>query len=79
MTSNLTSTQTLEEIRREARILLRDLRRQDVAAVKLYSFLDPEAGTFRARLADAQYVIARKHGCRSWRDLQQHLLRPEKE
>jgi hypothetical protein len=63
---------TLDEIQKEARVFLHRLRRRDAAAVKQYFLLDPEAGTF-SRLADAQYVIARKYGYRSWPDLKEHL------
>ena len=32
------------------------------------------AVSLHVTLADAQYVIAREYGCRSWRDLKQRLF-----
>jgi hypothetical protein len=75
MPYNLPSKRTLGDFKKEARILLHDLQRQDAAAVKQYYLLDPEAGTSQTRLTDAQYVIARRYGCRSWRDFEQRLKR----
>ena len=73
MSRSLPSQRTFEDIRQEARELLRDLRRQDVAAIRRQYSLDCEAGEFPARLADAQYIVAREYGYRSWQNLKQRL------
>jgi len=73
MSRTLPSLQTLKDINAEARNLLHDLRRGDVLAARRYYLLDSEAGEFEPRLADAQYIIARKYGFMSWQALQQHL------
>ena len=62
-----------EDIRKEARELLHDLRRWDAAALRRHYSVDCEAGKSPARLADAQYVVAREYGCRSWQKLKQRL------
>lgn len=63
----------VEEMRREARNLLRDLLRREATAVARYYSLDPLADTCKPRLADAQYLIAREYGCASWRKLEERL------
>jgi hypothetical protein len=63
----------LEDIRKEARELLYNLRRWDAAALRRHCSLDSEAGKFPARLADAQYIVAREYGYSSWQKLQQGL------
>lgn len=73
MARSLPSQRTFEDIRKEARELLRDLRRWDVAAIRRQYSLDCEAGKFPARLADAQYIVAREYGYRSWQNLKQRL------
>jgi len=62
-----------EDIRKEARELLHDLRRWDAAALRRHYSVDCEAGKFPARLADAQYIVAREYGYRSWQKLKQRL------
>jgi hypothetical protein len=66
----------LEAIQKEARKLLRALRRNDVAATRRYRPFDFLDGTSHARLADAQYIIARRYGFKSWAKLRDHLLVP---
>lgn len=73
MPRSLPSQRTLEDIRKEARGLLHDLRRWDAAALRRQYSLDCEAGKFPARLADAQYILAREYGYRSWQNLKQRL------
>ena len=73
MSRTLTSQRNLDDFRQQARNLLHDLREGQPEAVKLFYLLDSEAGKFQARLADAQYIIAREHGYKSWRDLKQGL------
>jgi len=69
----LLSPKHFEDIRKEARELLHDLRRWDAAALRRHYSVDCEAGKFPARLADAQYIVAREYGYRSWQKLKQRL------
>ena len=73
MSRSLPSQRNFEDIKKEARELLHELRRWDAAAVRRYSSLDCEAGRFQARLADAQYIVAREYGYTSWQNLKQRL------
>jgi len=73
MARSLPSQRHFEDIMKEARELLHDLRRWDAAAVRRHYMVDCEAGKFPARLADAQYIIAREYGYRSWQKLKQRL------
>ena len=73
MSRSLPSRRHFEDIRKEARELLHDLRRWDAAAIKRQYSVDSEAGKFPARLADAQYTVAREYGYRSWQKLKQRL------
>ena len=73
MLRSLPSQRNFEDIRKEARELLYDLRRWDAAALKRHYSLDCEAGKFPARLADAQYIVAREYGYSGWQKLQQRL------
>jgi hypothetical protein len=63
----------LEAIEKEARALLRALQRNDVSAVNRYCPSDVLENTLHVRLADAQYVIARRYGFRSWANLRDRL------
>ena len=62
-----------EAIQKEARTLLHALQRNDVAAVERYRPSDILESTSHVRLADAQYVIARRYGFRSWANLKDRL------
>lgn len=73
MSRSLPSQRNFEDIRKEARELLHGLRRWDAGALRRHHSLDGEAGESPARLADAQYVVAREYGYRSWRKLKQRL------
>ena len=73
MSRSLPSQRNLEDIKREARELLHELRRWDATALRRHASLDCEAGRFQARLADAQYIVAREYGYRSWQNLKQRL------
>ena len=64
----------LEHMQGEARALLHDLRLGDPVVVRAFYLVDCEINSSRARLADAQYIIARKHGFKSWQYLKQHLF-----
>ncbi len=73
MSRSLPSQRNFEYIRKEARELLHELRQRDAAALRRQHSLDCEAGKFPARLADAQYIVAREYGYRSWQKLKQRL------
>jgi hypothetical protein len=64
----------LDAIEKEARILLHDLRQGSVAANKQYNHFDPDAGSFQPRLADTKYAVARKYGCKSWKELKKRTM-----
>ena len=64
MSRSLPSQRNLEDVKKEARELLHELRRWDATALRRHSSLDCEGGRFHARLADAQYIIAREYGYR---------------
>ena len=73
MSRSLPSQRNFEDTKKEARELLHELRRWDATALRRHASLDGEAGRFGARLADAQYIIAREYGYRSWQNLKQRL------
>jgi len=73
MHHNLPSA-NLEAIRKEARRLLHALQRGDVAATAGYRPFDVLDITSNARLADAQYIVARHYGFRSWANLKDRLI-----
>ena len=64
----------LEHFQGEARALLHDLRLGDPVAVRAFYQVDCESNSSRTRLADAQYIIARKYGFKSWQSLKQLLV-----
>jgi len=67
MNDSLPSNPILDEVRREARVLLHGLERREVTALRRYYSTDPLAGLSHPRLEDAQYVIAHEYGYSSWR------------
>jgi len=71
-----TDSAAFERLRKEAKRFLKDLRREDNAAIRRYAQCwPPTAATNEARtLARAQLVIAREHGYRSWTHLKTSLL-----
>lgn len=71
MERNLCFRRTLEDIEKEARNLLHDLRRREITAVQEYYLRDPLAGAFHPRLSDAQYIVARRYGYKSWQRLKE--------
>ena len=73
MSPTLPSKATLTDIEKEARQLLHDLRLGSPAALKALYLLDSEARTPQVRLTDAQYIIARKYGHRSWQEVRRLL------
>lgn len=73
MSHTLPSNRTLRELEKEARGLLDGLRKREAGALSQSYLLDSEASGFQGRLADAQYIIARKYGYKSWQELKRRL------
>lgn len=73
MSHTLPSNRTLRDLEKEARRLLDGLRKREAGAVSQSYLLDSEASGFQGRLADAQYIIARKYGYKSWQELKRRL------
>ena len=63
----------LRAMHEEAKRLFHALQRKDVAATYRYRLFDVLEGSFHARLADAQYIIARRYGFKSWTNLKESL------
>src|SRR5688572_8254701 len=76
-TSRLPGRPSLEQLRKRAKDLLRAVRAGVTAAIARFRDTDPRLGAAAdskdAILADAQLVIAREHGFRSWGQLVHHL------
>src|SRR5688500_13325105 len=75
-TSRLPARPSLEQLRKRAKDLLRAARAGDPAATARFRGTDPRwvsADPASAILADAQLVIAREHGFRSWGRLVHHV------
>ena len=70
-TSRLPERPSLEQLRKQAKELLRQLRSGDESATARLHAHKPD--TFEPILADAQYVIAREHGFESWPKLVHHI------
>ena len=72
---NLPSQLGYDAIQKEAKKLFHALQRKDFAAIERY---DPFAildDVSHARLADAQFVIARRYGFKSWARMKEKLVR----
>jgi hypothetical protein len=59
------SIPNLEAAQREARMLLRNLHQENVAPAERYRQFDA-SDVFPVRLSDAQYLVARHYGFKSW-------------
>ncbi len=77
---SLPDSPDLEQLRRQAKELLRDGRAADPAALARFRFLpslarasDDELANARLALHDAQSVIAREHGFASWNALREQV------
>jgi hypothetical protein len=72
MSRALPSSPSLEQLRRQAKDLLKASRARDLRALlRIEQHLPNRSGT--AALADAQLVIAREYGFASWPRLKQHV------
>jgi hypothetical protein len=67
---DLADRPSLEHYRREAKELVRAFRAGDEAARERVAAV---VGRERFLLADAQLVVAREHGCRSWAELRRRI------
>lgn len=70
----------LDHLKREARDLLRQAQAEDAAALSRFRDRHPKLGTGKVSgasltLSDAQLVIAREYGFRSWPKLRSHVVR----
>jgi hypothetical protein len=74
MLLTLPSHSNFEAIQKEARELFHALQRKDFVAANRYCPFDLLDNPTPARLADAQYIIARRYGFRSWANLKERLL-----
>src|SRR5437870_1608687 len=70
----------LEQLKKQAKSLLHDARAKDPAALERFQALpalaqksSAELGSFSLALHDAQSVIAREHGFKSWSELREHV------
>ena len=73
MECGLPTNTDFESLQKEARRLLRALKSRDAAAAERYRTAEFLDSSFHARLADAQYMIARRYGFRSWASLKDRL------
>jgi uncharacterized protein len=74
--SFLPARPSLEQLRKRAKELLRDVRDAEPSALARLRAHVSESGS--ATLADAQFVIAREHGFASWTKLKRHVLAIER-
>src|SRR5713101_8949927 len=76
-TSRLPARPSLEQLRKQAKELLRDYHAGKTAAAERFRGISPRlADTSQTKdvtLADAQFVLAREYGFESWGKLKQHL------
>lgn len=59
----------------EAKALLRSVQKRDPLAVRRYGAYDAFDVSPRS-LADAQYLVARRYGFKSWAELKSCMTRP---
>ena len=80
--SFLPARPSLEQLRKRAKELLRDIRASDPDALaRLRAHLhrpSRQAGAEAIALADAQFVLAREHGFASWAKLKRHVQSVER-
>jgi ankyrin repeat protein len=72
MTSQLPERPNLEQLKNQAKSLLRDARAANPAALDRFRVLPVPVGASPA-LHDAQSVIAREYGFKSWKELREHV------
>ena len=64
---------TLDDVKKEARDLLRGLQRRDPEALRRCHAIDPLTDLSSPDLFYARFIIAREHGFSSWRKLKEHI------
>ena len=69
----LSPQRSLEDLEKEARNLLHQVRGGNVDAIARWHSVDPEAGPFPPSIADVRYLIAREYGFNSWHKLKDRL------
>ena len=76
-TSHLPTRPSLEQLRKQAKELLRDYHAGNTAAAERFRGISPRLAnpsqTKDVTLADAQFVLAREYGFESWARLKQHI------
>ena len=72
----LPSNPNLDHMKREARYLLHGVLTRECSALRRFYSIDPLSGASQPNLADAQYIIAREHGFRSWRKMEAQIKHP---
>jgi ankyrin repeat protein len=80
MTSQLPERANLEQLKKQAKSLLHEAKAQDQAALKRFQSLPAltakspaELGAMDLALHDAQSVIAREYGFKSWNEMRDHV------
>jgi len=76
MTQQLPERSNLEQLRKQAKSLLRAARAQDPASLERFRAIPALAGSSNPQslaLHHAQFVIAREYGFKSWNDLREHV------
>ena len=64
---------TLDQVKKEARDLLRGLQRRDTKALGRCHAIEPLTDLSNANLIYARFIIARERGFSSWRKLKEHI------
>ena len=70
---SLPAQPSLEQLRKQAKELLKEYRAGDIAAVAEVERFERQADPSKFALADAQRVLARAYGFASWTKLKQHV------
>src|SRR5215471_10075101 len=70
MPTELPPQPSLEHLKKQAKVLLRDFEQQKPEAVKKFTALKLKA---QPKLSDAQHVIARDYGFDSWSKLKEQV------
>ena len=64
---------TLDQVKKEAKDLLRGLQRRDPEALRRCHAIEPLTDLSNADLFYARFIIAHEHGFGSWRKLREHI------
>jgi hypothetical protein len=69
---------TLDQVKKEAKDLLRGLQRRDPEALRRCHAIEPLTDLSNADLFYARFIIAREHGFSSWRKLKEDIENPRR-